>query len=287
MNKKNTNSAHKILVITRGDYITRLTLETLLRSHPPDSIHVIVVSSDSHGRSGMKLLKAMWRDYERHYFFFELYQFFVFKFAQLLFPKTPFTVRALAKSCNIPVTVTNTINTPDILAFARNWQPDILVSVKCTQRIHSALLSVAKFGAINVHGSLLPKYAGRAPHFWAMAHAEKIVGTTVHFMTESFDEGDVLINKSIVLAPAMSVFSVIKAVGQLGNDALMEAMPTVLSNAKGTPQDISQRCYFSSPTEAGYKRLRNNGYKLFGFGELLKTIYAEIRSERERLTESR
>ncbi len=281
------NSANKILVVTRGDYITRLTLETLLRSHPPDCLHVIVVSSDSHGRSGMKLLKAMWRDYDQHYFFFELYQFFVFKFAQLLFPKTPFTVRSLAKSCNISVTITNTINTPEILAFARNWQPDILVSVKCTQRIHSALLSVAKFGAINIHGSLLPKYAGRAPHFWAMAHAEKNVGTTVHFMTETFDDGDILINKSIVLAPAMSVFSVIKAVAHLGNDALMEGLSTVFNNANGTPQDINQRCYFSSPTEAGYKSLRDNGYKLFGFGQLLKTIHAEIRTERRRLTERR
>lgn len=272
-------SFRKILIVTRGDYITRLTLETLLRSYPPDCLHIILVTSDSHGRNGVELLKAMWRAYEWHYFFFELYQFFLFKFAQFLFPKTPFSVCSLAKSCNISVTVTNDINRPEIIAFAHEWQPDILLSVKCTQLIHSDLLAVAKLGAINVHGSLLPKYAGRAPHFWAMAHAEKNVGTTVHFMTETFDEGDILITKSIPLASSASVFSVITAVSRLGSDALMEALPAVFSGAIGAGQDINQRSYFSSPTKIAYKRLRNNGYRLLAFGELFKVIWAEIRSE--------
>lgn len=285
MNIENQKSLHKILIVTRGDYITRLTLETLLRSYSPSCLHVIIVSSDSHGRSGLEVLKAMWRDYEKHYFFFELYQFFLFKFAQFLFPKTPFTVRTLAKSCNILVTVTDKINTPEVIAFARKWQPDVLLSAKCTQRIHSDLLTVAKFGAINVHGSLLPKYAGRAPHFWAMAHAEKNVGATVHFMTETFDEGDVLINKSISLTPSMSVFSAITTVARLGGDALMEVLPAIFSDAIRVPQDINQRSYFSSPTKTAYKQLRNNGYRLLAFAEIFKVICAEIRSERKRLAE--
>jgi methionyl-tRNA formyltransferase len=115
-----------------------------------------------------------------------------------------------------------------------------------------------------------------------MAHAEEKLGTTVHCMTETFDDGDVLLSRSMSLTPSMSVFSAITAVGRLGDDALMEALPAVFSGAKATPQDDSQRCYFSSPTTASYKRLKDNGYRLLAFAELFKTIRAENRTERER-----
>ncbi len=275
MNTENKQGTRKILVATRGDYVTRLTLDPLLRGYPPELLHIIIVSTDSQGRSGISQLKALWKEYEWHFFFFELYQFIVFKIAQRLFPKTAFNVQSLAESCNISLTVTDNINSPEIITFAHEWQPDILVSVKCTQRIHSALLAVAKLGSINVHGSLLPKYAGRAPHFWAMAHAEDNIGTTVHRMTERFDEGNMIIKKSIALLPMMSVFSVITAVARLGGEALMEALPAVINGTPGTPQDLNQRSYYSSPTTTGYKHLKKAGYRLLAFGELFKVIHAE------------
>ena len=265
----------KILVATRGDYITRLSLDPLLRNYPVDRLHVIVVSSDSHGRSGMNLLKAMWRDYGWHYFFFELYQFFAFKLAKLLFPGTPFSVHSLAESLGIPVTVTDKINRPDILDFAQHWKPDILVSVKCTQRIHAPLLSVARLGAINVHGSLLPKYAGRAPHFWAMVHGEHNVGASVHMMSDAFDEGAILVQKSTPLPQASSVFSVITSVARLGGEALMEALPLLSTGAAGDAQDVSQRTYYSSPSKEAYKRLRENGFRLIAPGQIIATIREE------------
>lgn len=74
---------------------------------------------------------------------------------------------------------------------------DLIFSINYLFIIENDLISFPKFGAFNIHGSLLPKYRGRTPHVWAIINGEKNTGVTVHRITRSVDAGDILLQKTL------------------------------------------------------------------------------------------
>ena len=266
----------RILIATKGDYITRLILDPLLAEYPAEKFHIIIVSADSKGRSGLALLKAMIRDYAFSYFIFELMQFLIFKAAEWLNSSTMISVKRLAKQQGITITETKNINAPEIISWVKGWQPDMLVSAKCPQKINQELINLCPMGALNVHGSLLPKYAGRAPHFWAMANGETDIGYTIHAMTERFDQGHIFAQQELPIKAASTVFSMMIQVAKSSGHALSSAITQLAEGQTGKPQEETQRSYVSSPTKGAVKRLKKNGFKLFRFKQLFAVLRASL-----------
>ena len=132
--------------------------------------------------------------------------------------------------------------------------------MSCPQRISETLLSLAKRGGINIHSSLLPAYAGLAPYLWVLANGERVTGTTVHWMTHKWDQGNILVQKECPIEPGVSVFHLFEALARLGGEALVEAVELALAGAKGSQQDLSQRSYYSHPTAAACRDLKRRGY---------------------------
>lgn len=284
MNGRYHSSSHpkRLLIFTRGDYITRRLLGRLLESYPNENIAVVIVTGDSHGRTGIAMLSALWKDYPLRFFIFEFGLFLTFKLAQQCFPSKPYSVAAYARSCQIPVHYVSHVNSAKVATIAKQFVPDLIISAKCPQRIGNALLKIAKVGALNVHGSLLPRYAGRAPHFWALSHAEQEIGATIHRMSEEFDEGKILAAGDIPTNDLRTLYEAILKVSDISADLLVDVVDAI-DTIRAEPQVKRLRSYFSSPTDSALARFYANGFKLLSMRHLMSTIYNEKkRTNKER-----
>lgn len=106
-------------------------------------------------------------------------------------------VKELALSNNIEIIQPNTLNNVQVLEKLTNINPDFIIVVAYGLLIPNSILSVPKFGCINAHMSLLPKYRGAAPITRVIENGEEKTGVTIIKMNDTLDAGDILIQKSI------------------------------------------------------------------------------------------
>jgi methionyl-tRNA formyltransferase len=107
------------------------------------------------------------------------------------------SVADLAAAHGIPVIERNYANDSEVVARVGSLAPDILVSSDWRTWVAPDLYKLARYGAINVHDALLPRYGGFAPLNWALVNGEREVGVTAHFMNEEFDLGDIVVQRRI------------------------------------------------------------------------------------------
>lgn len=105
------------------------------------------------------------------------------------------SVAELAAEHHIPVFAPKDINHPLWIDRIKEARPDILFSFYYRQLIQREILDIPKAGCLNLHGSLLPKYRGRAPINWVLVNGEQETGVTLHFMTPRPDDGDIVAQK--------------------------------------------------------------------------------------------
>jgi methionyl-tRNA formyltransferase len=106
-------------------------------------------------------------------------------------------VKEIAVEKGVPVFQPASVNAPEGVAMLRGLSPDLLVVAAYGQILSKEVLSIPMQGAINVHGSLLPKYRGAAPVAWAILNGETETGVTIIRMSAGLDAGDMLAKASI------------------------------------------------------------------------------------------
>lgn len=155
------------------------------------------------------------------------------------------SVGVTAAEYGIPVITPEDPNTPGVIARVKEAKPDFLFSFYYRRMLKPALLDIPARGALNMHGSLLPKYRGRAPVNWAVLHGEHETGATLHYMTEKPDNGDVVAQRAVpILADdtAQEVFDKVSVAAEL---ALHDALPALIDGtAPRVPQDLKLGAYF-------------------------------------------
>jgi len=120
-------------------------------------------------------------------------------------------------------------------------EPDLFVVVAFGQILSTAVLSIPRLGAINIHASLLPKYRGPAPIQWAVINGENTTGVTTMWMDEGMDTGDVLLKKAIPIEPTDTADSIHDSLAQEGADLLMATLSELAAGTLSrTPQDHSR-----------------------------------------------
>lgn len=156
------------------------------------------------------------------------------------------SVAATAADYQIPTIKPANPNNPDSVQHIRDIAPDFLFSFYYRQMLSPELLAVASRGALNMHGSLLPKYRGRVPVNWAIIHGETEAGVTLHYMVEKPDAGDIVAQTSVPILPddtAQEVFDKVTVAAEL---TLHNVLPSLIAgNAPRIPQDLAQGSYFS------------------------------------------
>ncbi len=129
-----------------------------------------------------------------------------------------------------------------ILAELKELAADVFVVVAYGQILSRKILNMPKYGCINVHGSLLPKYRGAAPIQWAIANGESITGVTTMQMDTGIDTGAMLLKQAIEILPEDNTDSLSAKLAHLGADLLIETLRN-LTAIKPEPQDNALSCY--------------------------------------------
>ena len=155
------------------------------------------------------------------------------------------SVAELAALHGIPTITPDNPNTPEVVAQIRELQPDFFFSFYYREMLKRELLEIPKHGALNMHGSLLPKYRGRVPVNWAIIHGETETGSTLHYMTEKPDNGDIVAQQAVPILPNDTALQVFQKVTVAAEMALNACLPDLLAGrAKALKQDLSKGGYF-------------------------------------------
>ena len=156
--------------------------------------------------------------------------------------KTP---AVAAREKGIPIFTPETVNTPEWTERIAALQPDLILSVYYRNMISPKILALPRLGAFNLHGSLLPKYRGRAPINWAVLHGEPRMGMTLHRMVKAPDAGAIVDQEGVDIGPRDSAEVAFRKVLPCGRRVIERQIDALLAGtARETPQDESQATYF-------------------------------------------
>jgi len=150
-----------------------------------------------------------------------------------------------------------------------NLNPDMIVTCAYGQIIPKALLDLPKYGCINVHASLLPKYRGGAPLHRVIINGETKTGVTIMHMDEGMDTGDIISTREILIANSDTVGTVHDKLSVLGKELLIDTIPSIID---GTAKRIKQ-----NNDEATFAPVIKREDELLDFNKTSREIYNKIR----------
>jgi len=156
----------------------------------------------------------------------------------------PPAVKVVAESHGLPVYQPQSMKTVDAYNYLTNIQADLFVVAAYGQILPQRVLDIPKFGCVNIHASILPKYRGAAPIQWSIINGETETGVTTMQMNAGLDTGDMLIKKYVDISNEDTFETLHDKLAVAGVDAIRE---TILRVENGTlspkPQDDACSCY--------------------------------------------
>lgn len=155
------------------------------------------------------------------------------------------SVAERAKQAGIETTILEAKDGPWLETRVAELAPDLILSAYYRRMIPMRVLDLAKRGAFNMHGSLLPKYRGRAPANWAILHGETRIGVTLHHMVKRADAGDIVDREPVEIGPEETTADVTVKCVAAARAVLGRQIDALLAGtAPREPQDESQATYF-------------------------------------------
>ena len=153
-------------------------------------------------------------------------------------------VKEAAVELGIEVYQPRRVREPECVEYLRKYNADIIVVVAFGQILPKEILEMPKYGCVNVHASLLPKYRGAAPIQWAVINGDKVSGVTTMRMDEGLDTGDMLMKEEVVLDEKETGGSLFDRLSLLGGDLILSTL-SKLEKGEITPQpqDHAQATY--------------------------------------------
>ena len=155
----------------------------------------------------------------------------------------PTPVKETALKHGLKVFQPKRLKDPETISTLEETPADAIVVIAFGQIVPASILHMKKYGCINVHGSLLPKYRGAAPIQWAVIDGERESGVTIMQMDEGLDTGDMLLKGSVVLDEKETSGSLFNKLSALGASLCVEALEK-LEKGELTPEKQGE-----SPTE--------------------------------------
>ncbi len=147
-------------------------------------------------------------------------------------------VKEAALSHGLEVYQPRRIRETECVEYLRGYEADIAVVVAFGQILTKEVLELPKFGCINVHASLLPKYRGASPIQWAVINGEEVTGVTTMRMDEGIDTGDIILQRKVRLQEGETGGSLFERLSQAGAELCVETLDAIgQGRAVYTPQD--------------------------------------------------
>lgn len=157
---------------------------------------------------------------------------------------TPPDVKVYAEKLNLPVYQPTTLKDGKALEIIKGYEPDVIVVAAYGKILPKSIIDYPKYGCINVHGSILPKYRGAAPIQWSVINGDQETGVTTMQMNEGLDTGDMLLVEKMPIAIDDTAESVFDKLAVMGGEVIVKTLK-LAEEGKLTPvkQDESQSSY--------------------------------------------
>ena len=175
-----------------------------------------------------------------------------------------FSVRSVAKKYNVAVHDVPDVNSDAFLAMLRELGVELIVSISGTQMYRKQLRSQTKYGIVNCHGALLPRFRGLMPSFWTLAQGEREGGVTVHYVDAKLDNGPIIVQRTYRIHDHDTLEDIMTRSKDLAAECIIEAVHVI---EQGDPKLMSNRArdatHFSMPTKDDVKKFRAAGHRFF------------------------
>jgi methionyl-tRNA formyltransferase len=158
-------------------------------------------------------------------------------------------VKEVALSRNIPVEQPATLRSEEMLAILRGYAPDCIVVAAYGMILPESVLELPKYGCINVHASLLPKYRGAAPINRCIMNGESESGVTIMQMDVGLDTGDMLSAEAVPIGADMTASELHDTLAEVGGRLLVETLADI-DSVKAAKQDDALSTYAEKLTKA-------------------------------------
>ena len=155
---------------------------------------------------------------------------------------------SVAKLCtekNIPYITPSADELAGLIPKLQSLAPDYIFSFYYRHMIPAQILACAKIAALNMHGSLLPKYRGRAPVNWAILHGESETGATLHVMEDKPDAGDIVGQAAVSIGPDETATEVFGKVSKAAVEVINQVLPSLIAgHIPRQPNQLQKGSYF-------------------------------------------
>ena len=154
-------------------------------------------------------------------------------------------VKILALENGLPVYQFARISNPEGVEVLKEFAPDLMVTAAFGQILSAEVLSIPKFGCVNVHGSLLPRYRGAAPIQWSVVNGERMTGVTTMMTDIGLDTGDILLQRETEIGPDETAGELYERLSVIGAELLRETIAALVDGSlTRTPQneELATRC---------------------------------------------
>ena len=180
-------------------------------------------------------------------------------------PDGPFdSMKQVARAFDVPYVTVNRLSSPEMAAAVERYGGDLLVSISCPQIIGKKIRDRFPRGAINLHGSPLPRYRGLMPAFWVLRNNERETAITVHELAAKLDDGDILAQQPIEITPDETWDTLVRKTKRAGAELLVDTIRRIeAGTVERRPNLKSEATYFSFPTAADKRAFTAAGRRLF------------------------
>jgi methionyl-tRNA formyltransferase len=178
-------------------------------------------------------------------------------------PGEGMSVRHVAEYLAVPCVSTTELHSEQMLAYLTSLDLDLIVSFSAPIVFKERLLTLPRQGCINLHCSLLPRYAGLLPSFWVLYHHEQESGATVHFMDTRIDNGGILGQEIVAIEPEATMLDVIRKTKRIGGDLMVRVVQAIASGAVSVRENREEEgSYFGWPSIEQMRQFRRQGGRL-------------------------
>ena len=173
------------------------------------------------------------------------------------------SLKSVSVACDSKYKTMKDPNDKSNIDWLASQKVDLVVSFSAPCVFRSELLKLPRFGCINLHCSLLPKYAGLLPSFWTLYEKANAFGATVHKMDDKIDNGAILGQVKVSRPSDPSMFNVIRNTKLAGGHLMVSVIRDILGgNVKTQPSQVETKDYYSWPTVDEIKEFRRDGGRL-------------------------
>lgn len=265
----------RILIFTVDQVYSNYLLKSLIKFRTKDKFFIVesgvLLSKKSLGQSLYKYLVVS----GLYYVFIQALKLYIYKFSSLFITKLTdnsnnkfYSYKALANNKNFKIIKSKDVNNDETIKVINNYKPDLIISIFFNQIIKSRIISIPKYGVINIHPSYLPDYKGMSPTFWAMANDEKKLGVSIHFIDEGIDTGKIISRKKIDIYDDDSEDTLYWRCTLMGSKLVNEILDNIKNLNSKTMENKGGK-YFSIPSKDAVSKFRNNGKSFYHLKEYL------------------